>query len=95
MALRFEWDPRKARANLRKHHVSFEEASTAFDDPLSVTALDPDNSAGEERFVLLGRSARGRLVVIAFAERGTDILIVRPISARLADRGEHRDYEEG
>lgn len=95
MALRFEWDPRKARANLRKHRVSFEEAATAFDDPMSVTVADPDHSIGEERFVLLGRTVRGRLVVVAFAEPDTDIPIIRPISARLADRGEHRDYEEG
>lgn len=95
MALRFEWDARKARANVRKHRVSFEEAATAFDDPLSVTVPDPDHSIGEERFILLGRTARGRLIVVAFAEPDADIPIIRPISARLADRGEHRDYEEG
>ncbi len=95
MALRFEWDARKARTNLRKHRVTFEEAATAFDDPMSVTVPDPDHSVGEERFILLGRTARGRLIVVAFVEPDTDIPIIRPISARLADRGEHRDYEEG
>ncbi|MGH7617313.1 MAG: BrnT family toxin [Gemmatimonadaceae bacterium] len=95
MALRFEWDPRKARANLRKHRLSFEEAATAFDDPMSLTVADPDHSIGEERFLLLGRTIRGRLVVVAFTEPDADISTIRPISARLADRGEHRDYEEG
>jgi uncharacterized DUF497 family protein len=57
MALRFLWDPRKAAANLRKHGVAFEEATTPFDDPLSVTIADPDHSVGEQRFLLLGLSA--------------------------------------
>jgi uncharacterized DUF497 family protein len=95
MALRFEWDPRKARANLRKHGVTFEEAATAFEDPLSMTIPDSDHSVGEERFVLMGRTAQGRLMVVAFVEADPDIPIIRPISARLADRGERRDYEEG
>jgi uncharacterized DUF497 family protein len=91
MELRFQWDPRKAAANLRKHRVSFEEAATAFADPLSLTIPDPDHSAGEARALLLGLSERGRLVVVAHAERGAEIRI---ISARLADRHERRDYEE-
>lgn len=95
MAVQFEWDPRKARTNLRKHRVSFEEAATAFDDPLSITIPDPDHSLGEERFILIGRSARHRLVVVAVIEAEADIPIIRPISARLADRSERRDYEEG
>jgi uncharacterized protein len=95
MALRFEWDPQKARKNLRDHRVSFEEAATAFDDLLSLTVPDPHHSVSEERFVLLGRTTRGRLVVVAFTERDADIPSVRLISARLADRGERRDYEEG
>jgi uncharacterized protein len=95
MALRFEWDRRKARKNLRDHRVSFEEAATAFDDALSLTVPDPQHSIDEERFVLLGRTTRGRLVVVAFTERDADIPSVRLISARLADRGERRDYEEG
>jgi len=95
MALRFEWDPRKARANARKHRVSFEEAATAFDDPLSVTIPDPDHSISEPRFILVGRTARNRVVVVAFTDRNADIPIIRPISARLADRGERHDYEEG
>jgi uncharacterized DUF497 family protein len=95
MSLRFEWDPDKARRNLRKHRLSFEEATTAFEDDRSVTLPDPTHSVGEERFLLLGRTNRGRIVVIAFTERGEDIDTIRVISARLADRGERHDYEEG
>src|SRR5687768_16783760 len=63
MALRFGWDPDKARRNLRKHRLSFEEATTAFEDDRSVTVQDPTHSIGEERFLLLGRTSRGRIVV--------------------------------
>ena len=98
MALRFEWDAAKAARNRRKHWVSFEEAATAFGDPFSTAIPDPDHSAAEERALLLGVTSRGRLVVVAFTERGSDIpgtIVVRIISARLADRGERIDYEEG
>jgi uncharacterized DUF497 family protein len=95
MALRFEWDPLKARRNLRRHRVSFEEATTAFDDDLVMTMPDPIHSVGEERFILPGRTTRGHLVVFAFADRHVDIPKVRIISVRLADRGERHDYEEG
>ena len=95
MALRFEWDPDKARRNLHKHGVSFEEAASAFEDELSLTLPDPTHSVGEERFVLLGRTSRGRIVVVAFTDRDEDIATIRIISARLADRGERHDYEEG
>jgi uncharacterized protein len=92
MALRFSWDPRKAASNRRKHGVSFEEAASAFADPLSVTVPDPDHSVAEARFLLLGRSDRQRLLVVAHAERGDEI---RLISARLATCRERRQYEEG
>lgn len=95
MALRFEWDPDKARRNVRKHRLTFEEATTAFEDDRSVTMPDPTHSVGEERFLLLGRTSRGRIVVVAFTERSADIDTIRLISARLADRGERHDYEEG
>jgi uncharacterized protein len=72
MALRFSWDARKAASNRRKHGVSFEEATTAFGDPLSLTVPDPDRTAGEERFLLLGQSDRQRLLVVAHAERRRD-----------------------
>ena len=92
MALNFEWDPRKAAANLRKHQVSFPEATTAFGDPLSITIPDPDHSAEEERLLLLGRTEGGRLLVVAHTEREANIRI---ISARPAAPSERRAYEEG
>jgi uncharacterized protein len=89
----FEWDPRKATDNRRKHGVSFGEAVTAFADALSVTVPDPDHSAAAEaRYILVGRSAEGRLLVVSHAERGTAIRI---ISARPATRRERAQYEEG
>ena len=93
MALEFEWDPAKAIANLRKHRVTFPEAMTAFADPLGGVQDDPAHSVSEARFVLLGRSSRGRLLAVMFTERGTDR--VRLVSARPATRSERRSYEEG
>ena len=90
MSLAFEWDPEKARANERKHGVSFDEAATAFGDPLSVTIPDPDHSDDEDRFILLGSTYRGRLLVVVHTERGDNIRI---ISARLATRTERYAYE--
>lgn len=91
MALRFEWDKRKADSNLRAHGVSFHEATTVFADPLSITISDPDHSMAEMRFVDIGLSYRGRLLVVSYAERADRI---RVISARLATRNERRQYEE-
>ena len=91
MGLRFEWDEKKAAANLRKHGVSFEEAASAFGDPLSLTIPDPEHSGDEERSVLLGMTERDRLVVVAHTEQADT---VRLISARLATPAERRDYEE-
>jgi hypothetical protein len=87
----FEWDPDKAATNLEKHDVSFEEAATAFGDPLSRTIDDPDHSEDEDRFILLGETLTGRLVVVAHTERRDNIRI---ISARQATPSERRDYEE-
>ena len=92
MALQFAWDARKAAANQRKHGVSFAEAATAFGDPLSLTIPDPDHSQDEDRFLLIGRSTRQHLVVVAHAERGDTIRI---LSARPASRRERIAYEEG
>ena len=92
MGLTFEWDENKAERNLKKHGVSFEEASTVFRDPLSRTIGDPLHSDEEDRFVILGESHRRRLVVVVFTERGENIRI---ISARPAGRRERKDYEEG
>jgi uncharacterized DUF497 family protein len=90
--MQFEWDPKKARANLRKHGVSFDEAATVFLDDLSLTGDDPDHSVSEERFVTFGVSSAGRLLVIAHTERGDR---TRIISARPATRSERKLYEEG
>ena len=93
MALRFTWDPLKAASNRRKHGVTFEEAATAFADPLSLTVPDPDHSEAEDRFLLLGRSLRDRLLVVVHVERTTDE--IRIISARPAAPHERYQYEEG
>ena len=90
--MNFVWDPKKAAANLRKHRVSFEEASTAFRDSLSVTGSDPDNSVGERRFITVGSSTSGRLLVVSHTDEGS---IIRIINARLATRQERKFYEEG
>ena len=92
MALRFLWDPRKAVSNERKHGVGFPEATTVFDDPLSVTIADPDHSLEEQRFLLLGQSNRLRVLVVAHLERGESIRI---ISVRRVNRRERQIYEEG
>ena len=89
--LRFDWDPDKAASNEQKHGVSFSEAATAFGDPLSITVPDPDRSEGEARFVLVGLTYLGRLVVVAHAEIDDSIRI---ISARSASRAERKIYEE-
>lgn len=82
----------KAAANRAKHQVIFEEAATAFSDPLGRVVDDPRHSQGEERFALLGQSDRRRLLVVMFTERGEAIHL---ISARKATRRERREYEEG
>ena len=87
----FEWDETKAKANVRHHGVSFEEASTVFGDPLAVLLPDPDHSEGEERFLVLGMSSRQRLLVVSHAERPPR---TRLISARLATRHEKGQYED-
>jgi uncharacterized DUF497 family protein len=87
----FKWDSFKAKANLWKHGVSFEEASTALLDPLSRTDLDPDHSIEGRRFITFGLSARQRLIVVAYTEDGQ---LIRLISARLATRSEREFYEE-
>lgn len=91
MGLLFEWDPNKARLNLNTHGISFDEASTAFRDPLSRTIDDPLHSDDEERFVLIGQSIKGHLLVIVHTETSDRIRI---ISARLTTRKERFRYEE-
>jgi len=92
MGLRFEWDGRKAARNLAKHGISFDEATTVFSDPLSLTIPDPDHSHEDERWVIIGETHRRRLVVVVHVE---EVGTVRIISARAADRREREKYEEG
>jgi uncharacterized DUF497 family protein len=92
--LTFEWDPRKASANLREHGVSFEEAETAFSDERALVIADPDHSELEGRFVLLGLSAAARMLVVVHAYRAANDAI-RIISARKATRAERSIYSQG
>jgi hypothetical protein len=88
--MEFEWDPEKAAANAKKHGVEFSEAMTVFGDPLEVTIADPDHSEGEQRFLSIGASTAGRLLVVAYTERAGR---TRIINAREASAQEHKDYE--
>ncbi len=92
MGLEFTWDPAKAAANFRKHRISFPEAATAFGDLHSMTIADPDHSAREERYLLIGMTRTSKLVVVSHTERGD---MIRIISARRARRRERSTYEEG
>jgi uncharacterized protein len=91
LALVFEWDELKALQNYRKHGVSFQDAATVFGDTLALTIDDPSHSEDEDRFVTLGLSAEGRLLVVVHTERGDRIRI---ISARGASARERGQYEE-
>ena len=87
----FEWNPKKAEANFRKHSVSFEEAASVFLDPLSLTVADPLHSDKENRFIITGLSDRQRHLVVVHTDRGDKIRI---ISARLTTSNERRKYEQ-
>ena len=89
--MRFEWDEKKAAQNLAKHNISFEEAITVFGDPLSNTFPDPDHSLNEHRFIIIGASESGKILVVAHTD---DEQIVRIISAREVTYGERKSYEE-
>ena len=91
MGIKFEWDAAKARLNLSKHSVSFEEASTVFGDRSAITIPDPVHSLAEERFVTIGVSDQGKILVVVATERGDSL---RLISARSASRRERKQYEE-
>ncbi|MGH7832839.1 MAG: BrnT family toxin [Candidatus Binatia bacterium] len=88
----YEWDPKKAKANLRKHGVSFEEAATVFLDPLAMTFPDPDHSYEEEREITIGLTTRRRVVFVLHCPRGDR---TRIIGARTATKKERKQYEEG
>jgi len=90
--MEFEWESAKAESNERKHGVSFAEAMTVLADTLSLTGYDPDHSEEEDRYITMGLSAEGRLLVVSHTDRGDK---VRIISARKASRRERRDYEDG
>lgn len=90
--MKFEWDEHKAAANLSKHKVSFEEAQSVFNDPLYVDFYDPDHSLGEHRYIIVGESQQGRLLLVSYAERDD---VVRLISAREVTPTEREVYEEG
>ncbi len=90
-SLEFEWDPKKAASNLRKHGVSFEEAASVFNDLLATVYEDPDHSVREKRYLTIGTSDRGRLLHIAYADRGEPIRI---INARKLTKKERQLYEE-
>ena len=89
--MNFEWNPRKADVNSRKHRVSFVEAATVFGDDLAITVPDPDHSIGEDRYITIGWSNRHRLLMVAHADRENRIRI---ISARELTRREQKAYEE-
>ncbi|MCU0600378.1 MAG: BrnT family toxin [Desulfobacterales bacterium] len=90
--MKFEWDPKKAGKNLKKHGVTFEEAATVFGDPLAVTFHDPDHSSEEERQLTFGQTLQRRLIVVSHTRRGER---TRIINARLMDRNERVIYEKG
>ena len=91
MKERFEWDPEKAKINLQKHQVDFEEASTILDDPQLITFLDDEHSIDEERYITIGLSNKNRLLMVAHTERKNEIRI---ISARKAVKNEEKFYSE-
>lgn len=88
--MKFEWDHKKAAANLKKHGISFESAAGAFEDELSATFLDPDHAKSEARLITYGMALDGKLLVISHTEQGDTIRI---ISARLATNHERKRYE--
>ena len=91
MTIRFEWDPAKNTINLKKHHVSFEEASTVFLDENGLFIADPDHSDKEDRFILLGLSSSLRILIVCHCYRSKGG-VIRIISAQKADRNERQDY---
>ena len=89
--MEFEWDEEKAAANSANHKVSFDEAKTVFDDPLYVDFYDPDHSLDEHRFLIVGESGQGRLLIVSYTEREG---ATRLISAREVTAAERKAYEE-
>jgi len=92
MSVEFEWDENKAAINLSKHGVSFDEAKTVFDDPLFVDFYDPDHSYNEHRYIIIGQSQQGRLLIVSYVEREN---VIHLVSAREVTRREREAYEGG
>ena len=90
--MEFAWDEENAAANLADHKVSFDEAKTVFDDSLYVDFYDPDHSSDEQRYLIVGESRQGRLLIVSYTERGE---AVRLLSAREVTSAERKAYEEG
>ena len=88
--MKFEWDPDKERENIRKHWISFQEATTVFGDPLAGTIPDPDHSSSEQRFITIGMTANHRLVVVSHTEQDDNFRI---ISAHEPTAHERKTYE--
>jgi uncharacterized DUF497 family protein len=97
MRIAFDWDPTKATANATKHRVTFEDAMTVFNDPLALSIVDPDHSAGEQRWITTGVNSDGKMLLIVhtWEEKSVDSAYVRIISARRPSRKEARQYREG
>jgi hypothetical protein len=91
MNFEFEWDPKKAEENLKRHRVAFDEALTVFADPLARLFDDPDHSTDETREIIVGHSQKQRLLLVSFTERAPK---VRIIGARKATKRERQDYEQ-
>ena len=90
MSMQFEWNPEKAKTNLAKHQVDFEEASKVFNDPMFITFLDEEHSKGEDRYITIGLSDKNRLLLVAHTERKGKIRI---ISARKVSKNEEKFYQ--
>ncbi len=90
--MQFEWDQKKAKSNLSKHGVSFEEAKTVFNDPLYVDFYDPDHSEEEDRYIIVEESSQGKILLVSYTERKDKIRIV---SSRQVTKNERQAYEEG
>jgi len=91
MPLKFEWDENKSKLNLKKHRVDFKEGKTVFNDPFAITIDDPDHSDLEERYIDIGISSKGRILVVWYTERNDNIRI---IGCRKATRSEREQYEK-
>lgn len=92
MSVRFEWNANKATLNLSKHGISFDEATTVFDDPLAVIFDDVNHSSRERREIIVGHSINDRLLLVCFSERIENV--IRIFSVRPLTKTERKDYEE-